>query len=493
MQNQEIYTGAFAFFKKHLNGDYSLGRSYWINTFLILMIAPLIGIITLPWLSENLPARYSSTVFIFLTGFGIFAWIWAVSGTWASANKHVVRGGKQAWANAAKVMIILGAFRMVGEIGAITQPLKEHWDVAIGSQPGPDVIFQVRADGKSLLFKGGINDGSAEKLQNTLDIAPSITTVVLDSNGGWVREGNMIAKVISDRNLNTYVENECISACTIALLAGKDRAAEPNARIGFHSFKSIGVNDPLGTQADIESAKKVYRLAGLSESFIKRIIDTPSDEIWYLSNDELFAEGVFTRKSIGGETLKVVTTISSRNQLINDLKKIPAFDALSLKYPEEFETVINVAWAKIEARASDIEVMTAARQQVSQLWGKLLPIASDESLVEFVRFIHNQAVFLRNKNPIACSEIIFPTGANIDTASLFPPDLVAQEMALMNKFIRESDIRFARIYSDHEYESTAIRVFSYLTESQAEIFISAEKELRMRLPLVMQQLHILRY
>jgi hypothetical protein len=34
MKVERTYFGPFAFFSRHFNGDYSLGRSYWVNTLL---------------------------------------------------------------------------------------------------------------------------------------------------------------------------------------------------------------------------------------------------------------------------------------------------------------------------------------------------------------------------------------------------------------------------------------------------------------------------
>ena len=36
------YAGPLAFFKRHYNGDYSLGRSYWVNNTLVAWFAPLL-------------------------------------------------------------------------------------------------------------------------------------------------------------------------------------------------------------------------------------------------------------------------------------------------------------------------------------------------------------------------------------------------------------------------------------------------------------------
>jgi hypothetical protein len=470
MESKTSYRGPFSFFRKHFNGDYSLGRSYWVNTFLIQLFAPLLGVLVLPWLGEHFPARYGSAAVLLLTLLGVIAWAWAISGTWASANKHVSRGGKQGWASAAKVMIVLGVLRMFGELGNMTGPLGEHWKVATGWQLGPDVTVQVRADGKSLLLKGGINDGTAESLANALNLAPSVNTVVLQSTGGWIRQGNMIAKVISERGLNTYVEQECSSACTIAFLAGKQRAGEPNARIGFHSFKSIGAD--ATTSTDASTAQQTYLRAGLSPAFIAKVVATPHDMMWYPSHDELLAEGVLTRVSLGGETATLATLATTREKLAAEFAKVPAFGALAAKYPREFDAIVDTAWAQIQSRRSDGEVMVAARGQVSQLTAKLLPIVSDTTLLDFNVLITEQATALGDRSPEACVELLFPTGKPMNTAAMLPPKLAARELELMGEMIRTSDPRNAKRFSKAETDRIVQRVLAQLTPPQIQFLVS---------------------
>lgn len=474
MEAERTYSGPFAFFRRHFNGDYPLGRSYWINTFLISLFAPLLGILLLPWLGENFPARYGSAGVLLITALGIVTWAWAISGTWASANKHVARGGKQGWASAAKVMIVLGVLRMFGEIGDMTGPLGEHWKVAMGWQLGPEVSFQVRADGKSILLKGGINDGTAESLSKALDIAPSVTTVVLQSTGGWVRQGNMIAKVISERGLSTYVEQECTSACTIAFLAGKERSGEPNARIGFHSFRSIGADGSSTDATDISLAQETYRRAGLSPSFVAKVVATPHDKAWYPSHDELLAEGVFTRLSLGGETATLATSTPTREKLSAEFATVPAFGALAAKYPKEFNEIVEKAWVQVQARRPDGEVMAAARGQVSQLTAKLLPIAADTTLLDFNLLIAAQAEALGKRSPEACVELIFPTGKPINTAALLPRELATRELELMSEMIRTSDPRNARRVSKQEVERIVQRALGPLPPDQIQLLVSEQ-------------------
>lgn len=372
------YRGPLAFFRRHYNGDYSLARSYWVNTLLVSLFAPAVGLMLLPWLGENFPARYGSAGFLLVTAFGILAWVWAVSGTWASANKHVRRGGKAGWATAAKVMIVLGIFRTIGDVGNMMPALKEHIRVATGAQLGPSTKLEVRADGRSVLLSGGINDGSAEQLEKALLLAPSVTTVALSSDGGWIREGQLLADVIRKHKLNTYVEDHCASACTIAFLAGAERAASPTAKIGFHASRSIGSMGAAPMPGEIAQLQTIYRDAGLPDSFVREALDTPSQQMWYPSQENLLAVGVLTRRSMGGETATIATAVRSKDAFVASLRKVDLFAALAERSPKDFDDLVEAAWGKMQQGATDAEVITAARARLTAAVPRFLPLASDE-------------------------------------------------------------------------------------------------------------------
>lgn len=296
------YHGPTAFFRKHWNGDYSLARSYWINTLLVSLFAPALGLLISPLL-QDLPARYSSASVLALTALGLLIWVWAITGTWASANKHVERGGKQGWATAAKLVIILSIIRTVSDVASFGTSLEDHWRVALGEQAGPQYSVHVSADGQSIVLTGGMNDGAAEALSNALDMAPAVKNIVLSSTGGWVREGTLVADIISQRSLSTYVAEECTSACTIAFLAGENRIIGPNARIGFHQFTSVG--ETFGENSDQTTARVVYEKSGLPREFISKIVATPAEEVWYPEKKELLAANVITQATSTTKTASV--------------------------------------------------------------------------------------------------------------------------------------------------------------------------------------------
>lgn len=472
-QTPPEYTGPLAFFRRHFNGDYSLGRSYWVNTLLVSLFAPALGLMLLPWLGTNLPARYGSAGFLAITTLGVVAWTWAVAGTWASANKHAQRGGKQGWATAAKVVIIFGLLRTFGDVATMMPILKEHARVASGAQFGPDTVLEIRADGRSILLSGGINDGSADRLDMALQKAPSVVTVVLSSNGGWIREGTMLADVIRKRGLNTYVEGICESACTIAFLAGKDRAAAPSAKIGFHASRGVGSGERKPAPGDTEQLRAIYRQAGLPASFVARAIETPHDRMWHPTQDELLSAGVFTRRSHGGETAALSTAIRSRENLEKEFRKIELFDLLAQRSPADFQNLMNVAWSRVQQGATDAEVTGAARENLMAVFPRFLPLGSDETLVSYQALMAEQLAALRKRDYKACVELVFPSSPSMIVAGNLPQDLVTKELELITKVLREADPARSIKPSQKEVERVATTAAAGMTPEQLTVFIDA--------------------
>lgn len=464
------YHGPLAFFRRHYNGDYSLARSYWVNTLLVSLFAPVVGILLLPSLSENFPARYSSAGFLLVTMLGIVAWTWAVSGTWASANKHVQRGGRSGWATAAKAMIILGVIRTFGDVTNMMPTLQEHAQVATGAQLGPSTMLEVRADGRSILLSGGINDGSAEQLEKALQMAPAVTTVVLSSGGGWIREGQMLAKVIRKFGLSTYVESSCESACTIAFLAGKTRAAAPTAKIGFHASRSVGSTDAAPSSAETAQLRTIYHDAGLPDSFVQQVLDTSHDEMWYPPHEVLLTASVLTRRSMGGETAAMSTAVRSKEALVAAFKKIEMYAVLAERSPKDFESLMEAAWGKMQQGGTDAEVTTVTRAQLAATLPRFLPLASDETLVAYQALMQEQLEALRERDAMACVEMAFPSGRSMAVISNLPPELVKREQSLMTKMLREADEARRIAASQMALERVVQRAIAGMTQEQLAVF-----------------------
>ena len=98
-------------------------------------------------------------------------------------------------------------------------------------------------------------------------------------------EAKKLARYVQNRGLDTYAEGRCESACTIVFIAGRDRAATPNARLGFHSPTGLG-RSPSSQSVGRDYMGNLYREAGVSASFVKHALTVAGSDMWYPSRGE---------------------------------------------------------------------------------------------------------------------------------------------------------------------------------------------------------------
>lgn len=471
---QRRYAGLSGYFKKHWHGDFSLAWSYWVNTLIISVFAVQLGVLALPLLIDKLPARHSSLLVLVLTATGIVLWLWAISGTWASAGKHAGRGGARGWAVTVKVLIVFGILKTVGGLVQMLPGLQEHVQTAFGPSSTPETTIELMRDGKTVRLSGGINDGAARQLRRSLDAAPSVTTVILNSPGGWMNEGERLAQLIKERRLNTYVETFCASACTIAFLAGRDRAADPKARIGFHAVKFVGSGSDTPGADEERATRAAYEGARLPEGFVQKIGATPTNEMWYPTHAELLAAGVLSRKSFGGETSAFATSVKSRDELAAKMRGIELFDQLEEKHPETFHRIVDRAWAMVEQKKSDAEVMAAGRAEIHPLVVRLIPLASDQTLLAYHELLIAEGLAAQRLGPEVCTALFFPAERPMNLGSVFPDALIRRELALLSSVIREADSHRAINASDDETEKIALKLFAGHTADEISVLTDAQ-------------------
>jgi hypothetical protein len=120
-----------------------------------------------------------------------------------------------------------------------------------------------------------------------------IDVVSLNSTGGQLGEGALIASVIKTSRLATRIENGalCASACFLAFAAGEPRTAHPNAYIGVHKAAD---NDGRETYKSREATREMVEFArqlGVPSTITDKMGRTPSDSLEWLSARDLRSMG----------------------------------------------------------------------------------------------------------------------------------------------------------------------------------------------------------
>lgn len=176
-----------------------------------------------------------------------------------------------------------------GMPGAVaqTQPAQLPANV---DQYGPFVFFP---DEPSLLiYHSAVGANDMLHLKKALREHPSISTIVLQNNGGGlVHIGLVVAEEVYERGLNTYIPegSYCASACSFVFFAGKQRIAV--GRLGVHQ---ISAPELSGEQAQFGVSDIVATLPkyGVSADVLGIMFSTPAKDMYFFKPHEIAKYGI---------------------------------------------------------------------------------------------------------------------------------------------------------------------------------------------------------
>lgn len=93
----------------------------------------------------------------------------------------------------------------------------------------------VAEDGDSIMLVGDILPGMYERVEVLIRTHPSVKSVQIASRGGALSEAMKLGRLIRSRGLRTIVADNCVSSCTLVMIAGAQRViAPPFYTLGFH-------------------------------------------------------------------------------------------------------------------------------------------------------------------------------------------------------------------------------------------------------------------
>src|SRR6202163_1173982 len=282
---------------RHWRGELSLPVSYGLNApvggrVVVLVIGAMAYLIN--WQGDAEPVVWLSTL--------IASWIlaalltiWQAVGIWRAAIRYR-QSGKDFWGGVAQMLTVAGLLVFPYDFATVGAPqLAGIYEIVSGDAHVGPHEFHVLANGQTLEFSGGITFGVTQELERFLDAMAGVRTVRLNSNGGRILEAQRMSDLISSRNLATFVARDCLSACTIVFLGGKERFMLPTARLGFHqpAFRSMTASDRHAAIAT--ERQRLQQRFGLSAAFAARANSAPPGGMWYPDKDELMRERVVTR------------------------------------------------------------------------------------------------------------------------------------------------------------------------------------------------------
>jgi RDD family len=289
-------TGSRNYIMRHWRGELSLPVSYWLNGILGGVVLAVVLFAIRFMTHRDGEARplvwFLSLAIVWLLN--ALMVLWQTVGVWRSATRYQ-KQQKHFWGGLAKGLSVLGMVQLAASFVMVGAPqLAGIYEILSGDRRVGPHQFHIIANGRTLEFSGGITFGVAQEFEGFLNAAATVNAVRLDSIGGRILEAQKIADLIKSRNLTTFVVRECLSACTIVFLGGKERVVLPTARLGFHQPAFRGMTADDRTAAIAIETQRLQRF-GLSREFAERANRAAPDDMWFPTMDELVKEQVVTR------------------------------------------------------------------------------------------------------------------------------------------------------------------------------------------------------
>ena len=424
--------GRGGWFARHWRGELPLAAAFWLNTVLLGALVPRLfeRLIQAKEAAGSTSLRAIAALTLACVGVMVLVQVWSATGTLRAARAHRASGGNPAWsllAGVAAACVLVSScaggagFLASGEAGELLALASGHDTLA-------PVDVRLSQDGRTLQLIGSLGAGSAQRVHAALKAAPDVREIRLMSGGGRVFEATLIAREIGNRRLDTYVEQDCASACTFLFLAGQERGATPNARIGFHraSFGERDSSDLPGNRKMTET----YRAAGISAAFLERVQATSSKSMWFPTREELVANHVVTRVALGGESSGGLAEagIASQADLRARLARLPVWAGAERRFPGTLDEAAAAGWAESRRGASDAQVAGATHRMLMRHVPAVLASAPDGALDDFARLFVTEVDAALGLGDEACGRYL---DGQLDGAAVFPHTLVQRDTATL--------------------------------------------------------------
>lgn len=172
---------------------------------------------------------------------------------------------------------------------------REHVTLDAGALRGP-LRFELKPGGV-MSAEGSIDIGSARRFAEEIEARGEyVKTLSLNSPGGSVDDAMTMARLTRERGIATEVADGalCASSCPLLFAGGATRAAGEKAAIGLHQFYAaleMTATDPVQAMSDAQAtAARIARYLdemGVDPALWLHALDTPPQELYYLSREEL--------------------------------------------------------------------------------------------------------------------------------------------------------------------------------------------------------------
>ena len=419
--------------RRHWQGELPLALSFWIIGVPAAVAFHAISLGAGALLAEQqdmTPALVGLAAFyaVFLA-----VTIWQFTGIWRSADRVRHQSKYPIWPAAAQILACIGLVAMIGTLILRAAPqLDDGRQLALGDPAAGPRGIRILHEGSEIEISGVFARGQAESFAAALAQAPNARLVHLDSPGGRVGEALALRDLIAQHGLETYVEHQCIAACTVAYLGGKRRWLGSDAVMGFHSDKFGGSDGPSASTA----LAAAYVAAGIQHSFIQKTVETPAAKVWKPSPDELISAGIVTDRapadSFGVGGYGPAPTADSITARLGQIEALAALRKADGQRWAEIEQAY-IRMAMNGDPPGEFNRLVHAHTVTDTL--RLRTTMPDATALTVAPLLEREAEALQGKDPEICWRYFFK--GDIDPTSSLAPELVTLDSAADGRILAE--------------------------------------------------------
>ncbi|MCA8838463.1 MAG: hypothetical protein K8963_11535, partial [Proteobacteria bacterium] len=130
----------------------------------------------------------------------------------------------------------------------------------LGGDAEHSAAMKASSDGYEIEISGAIGLDLAQEFEQFLNKWPDAKTVHVNLNEGGSMTGAVkLRNLIHKRGLNTYVSSQCVSACALVFMGGRERLLRRYALIGFHRFSLYTIDIDIVEGVNTSKLKAEFR------------------------------------------------------------------------------------------------------------------------------------------------------------------------------------------------------------------------------------------
>jgi GYF domain 2 len=282
--------------------------------------------------------------------------------------------------------------------------------IALGSDPMGRTQIRLLPGGREIEIRGALAAGTAARLRRALAAHPQVRFVHLNSPGGWVTEGERLARVIHARRLGTYTATGCYSACVLAFAAGHPRVLNPDARLGLHSTSGVDA-DPLVATFGNKLYQRVMLRYGVSPALVAWSTSTPASELWMPDPQQLLAGHLIDRISADGFSASGESLAEFAPQASSFETRYPFLAQMRRTERARFEQLDRQVKLGLRRGAPGAELNAYVARAAIEVERERLADVDDASVLRFALALRGAARAFHSSDPGQCAAVLAPLTA----------------------------------------------------------------------------------